>query len=86
MEGIVFKIKRKSKNMNLHKVEQLSGIDKTMISRFENQKLTLTQKQIDLLFSTIGEESCTNFEQKQALLEYVHQIYLDFIPFIGLLF
>lgn len=79
MEGIVFKIKRKSKNMNLHKVEQLSGIDKTMISRFENQKLTLTQNQIDLLFSTIGEESCTNFEQKQALLEYVHQIYLDFI-------
>lgn len=79
MEGLIFKIKRKRSKIKLLCVENDSKIDKSVISRFENLKVTLSQEQINSLFSAINEGKEVDFAQKIALIKYVENIYLNFM-------
>ena len=79
MEGLIFKIKRKRSKIKLLIVENDSQINKTVISRFENLKITLSQEQINTLFSAINEEKDVLFAQKIALIKYIENMYLDFM-------
>ena len=79
MDGLIFKIKRKRSKIKLLCVENDSKIDKSVISRFENLKVTLSQEQINSLFSAINEGKEVDFAQKIALIKYVENIYLNFM-------
>ena len=79
MEGLIFKIKRKRSKIKLLCVENDSKIDKSVISRFENLKVTLSQEQINSLFSAINEGKEVDFAQKIELIKYVENIYLNFM-------
>lgn len=66
-------------NLNISDVERESGVHATTISRFENMKINVSDKKIDMLFNAIGEDIRVNEIQEQELLKYVKSLYLDFI-------